>query len=92
MNTTTDYANGTSLTMRMPWGVYMGGRAMCSDGVVRTLSRISITADTFFSVPAAVKVKGKTVSGFITVDTLNDSGSVVKFIAISGRKNSALLA
>lgn len=85
------YANGTELRTRQPWSIFVGGRALCSDGRVRALSRIAITADTFFSVPAAVKVKGKTVSGYVSIDTLNDSSNVVKFHAIQNRKNSTLL-
>jgi len=40
-------------------------KALCSDGVRRT-AWISAEADTWFSIPARVKVKGKTVSGYIT--------------------------
>lgn len=87
-----NYADGTSLVR--DFGVFgsafRGGRAKCQDGSVRTLVRISETADTFFSVPAAVKVQGRTVSGFITVDdTLNDPISVIRFTA-TGR-NAGLL-
>lgn len=67
------YAWGTYLDMRYPWGTYVAGRALCSDGRVRTLKRIAETADTFFSVPAAVTVHGRTVSGYVTVDTLSGS-------------------
>lgn len=98
MNQTRTYANGTSLTARMPWGLYVGGRALCADGRVRTLKRISQTADTFFSVPAAVAVRGKTVSGYVTVETVAglstesvDDPAVVKFVAVANRRNAALL-
>lgn len=92
------YAFGTSLTVRHPWGLFVAGRAMCSDGKVRSLKRISATADTFFSVPAAVTVNGKTVSGYITVesaagfstDTPTDP-AVVKFVAYSYGRNGGLL-
>lgn len=88
---TTAYAQGTSLTVSRPWGFYIAGRTVCSDGKVRALKRISATADTFFSVPAAVTVQGKTVSGYITMDTLNDERSVVYFCRYSYGKNAGLL-
>jgi len=37
----------------------------CSDGKTRTVT-ITGQPDTFFSVPGNVKVKGKTVTGFVT--------------------------
>jgi hypothetical protein len=92
------YAMGTRLDTRQPWGFYHGGRALCSDGAVRRLHRIAITADTFFSVPAAVKVRGKTVSGFVTVETVQGFSTadaadpaVVKFVAVSYGRNHGLL-
>lgn len=72
---TRNYSNGTYLKVENPFGFYIGGRAECADGKVRNLKRISVTADTYFSVPAAVTVKGKTVSGYITVEC--GSGSSV---------------
>lgn len=90
---------GTSLTQTYPWGIYHAGRAMCSDGRVRALTRISPTADTFFSVPSAVQVRGKTVSGYVTVETadgyatyVNETDpTVVKFVAYIYGKNGDLL-
>jgi hypothetical protein len=88
-----DYANGTYILCHMPWGLYTGGAALCSDGRVRRLTRISQTADTFFSVPAAVKVKGKTVSGYITFAEVDGAAQlVVEFVAVNYRKNAYLLA
>jgi hypothetical protein len=86
---TTEYANGTYLRTSTMWDLYSGGAAMCSDGKVRVLKRIAITADTFFSIPASVSVRGRTVSGYVSVDTLNDDQSTVKFHAHG--KNAALL-
>lgn len=99
MSTTTrrDYADGTSLTTRHPWGICVAARVMCPDGVVRATARIS-TADTFFPVPCAVKVKGKTVSGFLTVETreglsteTDDDPAVVKFVASESGANASML-
>ena len=92
------YAEGTELVRSFPWGCYHGGRALCSDGKVRALARIASTADTFFSVPAAVKVAGRTVSGYVTVECVSgssvptdDDPLVVRFVAYSYGKNGHLL-
>lgn len=98
MNHRTEYANGTSLVQTYPWGLYTGGRALCSDGKVRALARIAQTADTFFSIPAAVKVNGRTVSGYVTCECLSgssvptdDDPIVVRFVAYSYGRNGGLL-
>lgn len=80
----------THLIVEYPWGWYRGGRVMCSDGKVRSLKRIADTADTFFSVPAAVNVGKRTVSGYVTIDEVNGE-SVVLFIAYEYRKNHDVL-
>lgn len=67
---------------------FVAGRALCPDGKIRQLKRISISADTFFSIPASVTVRGKTVAGFVSTNTLNDSTSVVKFTPYKYRKNA----
>lgn len=93
-----EFGQGTYLVQEYPYGWYLGGKAICSDGQVRALKRISSTADTFFSVPASVTVKGKTVAGYITVETeegwstaTKDDPAVVKFIAYTYRKNGEML-
>jgi len=52
-----------------PWGLYFrtGHRLLCSDGKVRA-AELAQTADTFFSVPANVRVNGKWVSGYYTLE------------------------
>jgi len=86
----------------MPWSLFVGGKAMCSDGVVRTLKRIAQTADTFFSIPASVEVRDrgikKTVSGYVTIECRSGSSvpigldqPMVKFIAVQYGKNHAML-
>jgi len=82
------------------WGLgWSHGRALCSDGKVRAVSfPRGGHADTFFSVPATVKVKGKTVTGFIMVSSrdgfdtaTDDDPAVVKFTAYKYGKNGGLL-
>jgi hypothetical protein len=41
-------------------------RAMCADGVLRTF-RVGVP-DTFFSIPAVGKIKGRYAVGFVMVD------------------------
>ena len=97
-----EYARGTYLDQAFPWGLFIGGRVLCSDGKVRALKRIASTADTFFSIPASVEVRrdGRrwTVAGYVTVETLagysTDSEAdpaVAKFIAVEYGKNRETL-
>ena len=81
-----DYAHGTYTVTSAPWGFYRSARAMCTDGKVRTVKRIAETADTFISVPAAVSVNGRTVSGYVTFDD-----ETVKFVAYTYGRNGHLL-
>ncbi len=57
----------TNLVTTQPWGLFArnGHRVLCSDGVIRACSMAS-TADTFFSVPASIRIKGKTITGYVT--------------------------
>lgn len=59
----------THVTQIFPFGTYTrrGHRLLCADGQVRA-AVLAPTADTFFSVPASVRVKGWTVSGYMTVE------------------------
>lgn len=95
MNTTiTMFGKDTEIERRLPWGINVGGKALCPDGKVRRLKRIAETADTFFSTPASVTCKGKTVAGYVTVETMGgfttempDDPAVLKFIPYTYRKN-----
>ena len=60
----------TNLASVQPWGLIIrkGTRLLCADGVVRSVSRISSTADTFFSVPAAIRIRGVNITGYATSD------------------------
>lgn len=98
MISTQNYADSTSVTQEFPFGRYLAARVMCSDGRVRTVSRISETADTMFSVRCAVRVKGRAVSGYLTIESRAGFGTpddadpaVAKFIAHQFSRNGGLL-
>ena len=99
MITKTEYARGTYITRRYPWGINVAARVECPDGIVRQCSRIAETADTFFSTPAAVKAYGKTVAGYITVETISglstatvSDPAIVRFVPYAYRKNHAVFS
>jgi hypothetical protein len=58
----------TNLNQSYPWGLHhrAGSRVLTSDGKIRALAYLAQTADTFFSIPAAVRVKGKYITGYVT--------------------------
>lgn len=99
------YAYGTSLTPKPgPFSCgWIRAKAVCADGVVRSIAwdarrETSGVADTFFSVPARVRIRGKWVSGYVTSQTVSglstpceaDPGIVV-FVHHTKGKNAALL-
>lgn len=95
----TPYALNTSITRRETmWGSdIVSARVMCADGKVRTARRVK-PADTWFSCPCVVTVNGKTVAGYLTVNTVDgydtatdDDPAVVYFRAYTYRKNGHLL-
>jgi len=58
----------TEISVSLPWGLnYRNGhKVLCGDGKIRALN-LAQTADTFFSTPASVRIKGKHVTGYMTV-------------------------
>lgn len=60
----------TYVSQSAPWGLYArnGHRLLCADGKIRAAT-LAATADTFFSVPASVRVHGKSISGFMSTAT-----------------------
>jgi len=50
-----------------------GTRLLCSDGVIRCAAYLAQQADTFFSIPAAIRLRGKYVRGYATEEQ-NESG------------------
>ena len=53
----------------MPWGLFRrcGHRLLCADGVIRA-AELAQCADTFFSIPASIRIRGKRISGYATTD------------------------
>lgn len=79
-----------------PWGEQRGTqyRALCADGIVRTATATA-EADTFYTVPARVKVRGITVTGHVFArpgyEVEDNGGPVYAFSAYSYRKNAAVI-
>ena len=91
------FGYGTYLDLDPVYHNTYGGAALCSDNKVRKLKRVGVP-DTFFSMPASVRVKGKTVSGYITTDTRDGFSTesptdlmMVRFRAYNYGKNAYLL-
>ena len=98
---TTEYALGTSLTYRGA-EAYLGyekGMALCEDEIVRLVRFTNGgQADTFFSVPGFVRVKGRYVPGFVSITTVagfdtvtDDDPAVIRFTAYRYAKNADLI-
>ena len=68
-----------------PWNVTVNAAVECPDGIIRKVKRIAIEGDSYFSIPAAIHYKGKTVAGFITGG--NCDNPEYRFIPYKYRKN-----
>lgn len=83
------YDHDTGFEVTYPWGLFRRCRAVCPDGVVRSI-RVAQTADTFFSVPASLTIsrsgKRYTVSGFVTVSDSEDYAK--KFVEFCPHSNA----
>lgn len=55
----------TFLSQSYPWGLFRrtGHRLLCADGNIRA-AELAQCADTYFSIPASVRIRGKRVSGY----------------------------
>ena len=62
----------TFLSQAMPWGLFRrtGHRLLCADGVIRS-AELAQCADSFFSIPASVRIRGRHVSGYATSDEVD---------------------
>lgn len=60
----------THITVSRPWGLFArnGHRMLCSDGKIRSIESAE-SADTFFSVPGRVRIKGKWFTGYWSQET-----------------------
>jgi hypothetical protein len=83
---------------RGPAGPTKISNVLCADGVVRTARLAETGPDTFFSIPARVSVRGRTVSGYVTCETIagfssatDDDPAVYKFCRVDYGKNAELL-
>ncbi len=81
----------TGLVSTQPWGLHRrtGSRVLCSDGKIRSLAYLATTADTFFSVPAAIRINGKYVTGYVTTDEVapESQGYKVRRVATTFRQH-----
>lgn len=62
-----------------------GSRALCSDGKIRSLSYLAQQADTFFSVPAAVKVGRRYVRGYVCTEEAASGQRAIAFRHLFGQ-------
>src|SRR6185295_2450812 len=75
------------------WGGQTGSqyRVLCSDGRIRTATATG-EADTFYTIPARLSVRGRTVSGHVyTRESWDETGPLYRFSASSYRKNADAL-
>lgn len=76
---------------RGPWQqAYKATGVLCADGVRRTV-QLTREPDTFFSIPARLTYKGKTVTGFVWQHGLETGGLDLSFSPNADGKNAALL-
>ena len=91
------YARETFLSADVRFA-FMGGRALCPDGVVRTLKRVhpdAVETVTGASVRAAVEKSGKTITGTLSLirPTLDDpNADPLAFIPDPSGRNAHLFA
>lgn len=94
----TNYALGTFLE-HAPFGGVVKGKALCTDGVVRSVRfPRGGHADTYSAIPATVTAYGKAVSGFVSTSALSgsdvadeDDPAVVRFTAFTYGKNAKVI-
>lgn len=70
----------TYITRVYPWGLNArnGHRLLCGDGKIRA-AELAETADSFFSTPASVRVKGKRITGYMTCEESENGNRVYSF-------------
>jgi len=72
MNIDRIHLGKTYITRTMPWGLNLkhGHRLLCADGVIRA-ARLAESPDTFFSTPASIRIKGRTITGYMSVEGID---------------------
>jgi len=63
----------TGLTVTYPWGTFVrkGSKALCADGKIRSLANLSTTANTFFSIPAAIRIGKAYITGYVSTEDVS---------------------
>lgn len=58
----------TRIAQSHPWGIMRrrGSKILCSDGKLRAPAYLASTPDSFFSIPAGMKIQGRYVTGYVT--------------------------
>ena len=69
MSITKNVLGKTHVSRSYPWGLHPrnGHRLLCSDGVIRA-AEMAETADTYFSVPASIRINGKRITGYASCE------------------------
>jgi hypothetical protein len=62
-------AGETFLAFYGPWHLPCRARLRCPDGKLRMTQRVASEPDTFWTIPCAVKVRGKMVTGYLSTNT-----------------------
>lgn len=59
----------TRINYTYPWGLIKknGNRLLCADGNIRA-AELAQTPDTYFSIPASIRIKGKRIEGYASLD------------------------
>jgi hypothetical protein len=62
----------TKINFTYPWGLIRrnGNRLLCADNIIRA-AELAQCADTYFSIPASIRIKGKRITGYATSDESN---------------------
>lgn len=89
-------AYGTGFRMDSgPWRHIIGGRAICPDGRVRSLAHVG-EPDTVWTRPAAIRVRGRYVRGFVEIGTgsglsvsVNHDPAFLRFIPLREMREAA---
>lgn len=67
MKITYDFEDGSYVQTKGPWNVPISGKALCPDGKIRKLKRISHISGNVHDLSCAISYNGKTVSGVIRI-------------------------